>query len=219
MPDVGTMDHHGTVGALIRRAQLYDLLVTVLTFGREKRFREAILSLAGLSAGERVLDVGCGTGTLAMGIKRKVGSEGAVNGIDASTEMVALAREKTRAAGLEVDSQVAPAQELPFGDSSFDAVLCTMVMHHLPRDQRANAIAEMFRVLKPNGRLLIVDLSREGGVLARLNLIALLHGQRSLDTTRQAEDLIRRRGFGDVNVGALGVRNLGYVFGRKTAAS
>jgi ubiquinone/menaquinone biosynthesis C-methylase UbiE len=219
VPDLGSMVDRNAEGAIIRRGRLYDLFVTVLTLGRERWFREAILTRAGLSAGERVLDVGCGTGTLAMGIKKKVGREGVVRGVDASPEMVALAREKTSAEGLEVDYHVAPAQSLPFEDSTFDAVLCTMVMHHLPREQRANAVAEMFRVLDPGGRLLIVDLSREGGVLARINLIALLHGQRSLDTTREAEGLIRNRGFGDITAGKLGFRTLGYVFGRKPAAS
>src|SRR5690606_3679172 len=129
-----------------------------------------------LAPGERVLDVGCGTGTLAIEIRKRVGSEGVVHGIDASPEMVTLAKEKARTRQLQIDFQVAAAQQLPFEDGAFDAVLCTMLMHHLPRDQRADAIAEMFRVLAPGGRVLIVDLSREGGLLARMNPIVLLHG-------------------------------------------
>ncbi|HEX6927524.1 MAG TPA: class I SAM-dependent methyltransferase [Longimicrobiaceae bacterium] len=211
-------DHHAP-GTLIRHARFYDLFAPVVTLGRARRIREAILTRAALSFGERVLDVGCGTGTLAMEIRKKVGSEGVVHGIDASPEMVALAKEKAAARQLDIGYKVAAAQHLPFEDGSFDAILCTMVMHHLPRDQRADAIAEMFRVLVPGGRALIVDLSREGGLLARMNPIVLLHGQQSLETIREVEDLIRKRGFQEVATGALGFGSLGYVLGRKAAAT
>ena len=217
MPSLGTRTHRHPEGSLIRKARLYDALVGVITFGRERRFREAVLALAGLSAGERVLDVGCGTGTLAIGVKRRVGETGVVYGVDASAEMIALASKKAEARGAAVDFQAAAAQALPFEDSSFDAVLCTMVMHHLPRDQRPQAVAEMGRVLRPGGRLLVVDLAREGGMAARLNPIALLHGTRALDTTREAEALIDRGGFVDTTTGKVPIRNLAFVLARKPA--
>lgn len=219
MPELRKMAHRHPRGAVIRNARLYDALAGVATLGRDRRLREAILEIAGLSSGERVLDVGCGTGTLAIDVKRQVGREGVVQGIDASEEMIALARKKADSRGVGADFQVAAAQDVPFADATFDVVLCTMVMHHLPRDQREAAIAEMFRVLVPGGRVLIVDLSREGNRLARLNPIALVHGKESLDTTRQVEDLVRKQGFADVAMGALGVLNLGYVRGRKPAAA
>lgn len=217
MPSLGRIAHSNPAGTLIRKARLYDALVSVITFGRERRFREAILDLAGVRSGERVLDVGCGTGTLAMGVRRRVGEEGVVHGLDASAEMIALARTKAEADGVAVDFQVGRAQALPFEDSAFDAVLCTMVMHHLPRDQRASAVAETYRVLKPGGRLLVVDLAQDLGLLARLNPIALLHGKKALDTTLEAKALVDRGGFADVASGNVGVRNLGFVLGWKPA--
>ena len=218
MPSPGPMIDRNPEGALIRKARLYDALVGVLTFGRERRFREAILDLAHLSTGERVLDVGCGTGTLAIGVKRQVGETGVVHGVDASAGMIALASKKAEARGAAVDFQTAAAQALPFDDSSFDAVLCTMVMHHLPRDQRPQAVAEMGRVLRPGGRLLVVDLAQEGGMAARLNPIALLHGKPALDTTREAKELIDHGGFVDITTGKVPIRNLAFVLGRKPAA-
>jgi ubiquinone/menaquinone biosynthesis C-methylase UbiE len=209
------MAHLNPDGALIRRARLYDAFVTVVTLGRERRHREAILALADLSPGDRVLDVGCGTGTTARMAKERVGGAGEVHGVDASPEMIALATAKSRREGSQVQLQVALAQHLPFDDSSFDVVLCTMVVHHLPKAVRPGAIAEIFRVLRPSGRLVVVDLAREGGLRAALNPIALLHGRRALDSAQQAKNLIESRGFAEVEAGSLGFRNLGFVIGRK----
>lgn len=217
MPNLAGMVHRDTDGALIRNARLYDALVGVITFGRERRFREAILELAGLTTGERVVDVGCGTGTLAIGVKQRVGDAGMVHGIDASDQMVALARKKAETRGVAVDFQVASAQGLPFEDTTFDIVLCTMVMHHLRHDQRGQAVAEMYRVLRPGGRLLVVDLAAEGGLLARLNPIALLHRGRALNSAQEAEALIDEGGFTDITAGKIPVRNLGFVLARKPA--
>lgn len=144
-------------GLVLHAAARYDLLVWLLTLGRERWFRDRILDLARLAPGETVLDVGCGTGSLAIRAKRRVGPAGAVFGIDASPEMLARAGRKARKAGLEIILNQAPAQTLPFPDGRFDAVLTTLVLHHLPRRAREQCGREMARVLKPGGRLLAVD--------------------------------------------------------------
>src|SRR5213076_1300498 len=100
----------GTAGAVLHSAALYDLSVWLVTFGRERVFREKILRLARLQPGEAVLDVGCGTGTLAIAAKRHVGPTGTVYGIDASPEMLARAEKKARKAGVEVVLRNAIAQ-------------------------------------------------------------------------------------------------------------
>src|SRR5215471_15579110 len=69
-------------------AHYYDLLAWLLTFGRERAFRERLVGLARVDPGDTVLDVGCGTGTLAIAAKRRVGAAGAVHGVDASLEMI-----------------------------------------------------------------------------------------------------------------------------------
>src|SRR5207253_9348675 len=106
------------------------------TFGRERAFRGKILSFANLRPGEAVLDVGCGTGSLAIAARRYVGSTGAVCGIDASPEMLARAEKKASKAGLEVIFKNGAAQALPFPDAQFDTVLSTLMLHHLPRKGR-----------------------------------------------------------------------------------
>src|SRR6266542_5764472 len=118
----------GATGRILHAAATYDLLVWLFTLGRERAFREKILRLARLEPGESVLDVGCGTGTLAITAKRLIGPTGAVYGIDASLEMLARAGKKARKAGLEVVFKNGLVQALPFADAQFDAVLSTVML-------------------------------------------------------------------------------------------
>ncbi|HXE28681.1 MAG TPA: methyltransferase domain-containing protein [Stellaceae bacterium] len=158
-------------GLVLHRAASYDFFVWLMSGGREGAFRERILRLARIEPGEAVLDVGCGTGTLAIAAKRRAGAAGKVHGIDASPEMLARAVKKARRADIDVTFTQAPAQALPFPDASFDLVLTTVMLHHLPRPGRAQCAREMRRVLKPGGRVLAVDFaaSQERGLVARLH--------------------------------------------------
>src|SRR5215831_15970797 len=88
-------------GKVLHGAVTYDVLVWLMTLGRERAFREKMLRLAHLEPGESVLDVGCGTGTLAIAAKRQVGTTGTVYGVDASPEMIARAEKKAKKAGFE----------------------------------------------------------------------------------------------------------------------
>lgn len=141
-------------------ARRYDLLVWLLTLGRERSFRELLLAPARLRQGESVLDVGCGTGSLALAAKRVVGPTGNVHGIDASGPMIARARSKARTRGIEAYFDVASADALPFADGVFDVALSTVMLHHLPKTTRVVAVSEMRRVLTPGGRALLVDFAR-----------------------------------------------------------
>ena len=151
---------HGKVGLVLHSARRYDLLVSLIMFGREKALRRKMLRLARVGPGESVLDVGCGTGTLAIAAKRLVGPTGVVQGLDASPEMIDRARGKARRAGVDVVFREGVAQALPFPDAQFDVVLATMMLHHLPRSAHPQAFREMRRVLKPGGRVFVVDFAK-----------------------------------------------------------
>ncbi len=152
-----------TQGAVLNWARRYDLLVGFLTRGRERKFRRGIADLARLQPGEVVLDVGCGTGSLAIVVRQRVGATGRVSGIDPSPQMIARARHKAARRGLTIDFQIGVIEQLPFADQSFDVVLSTFMMHHLPDDLKRRGLAEVARVLKPGGRLLVLDMPGHAG--------------------------------------------------------
>jgi ubiquinone/menaquinone biosynthesis C-methylase UbiE len=210
-------DGAGQQGA-IRWARLYDAVVQVVTLGRARRLRNSTLDHAGVFQGARVLDVGCGTGTLTLEARRRAGAEGSVVGIDVSPQMIARARAKAEEAGLDVTLEVASAESLPLADASCDIVLCSLALHHLRRNQRRTAVEEMHRVLAPGGRVVIVDLSPERSLVSALNPIAFLH-RGSGDIAAEARALITEAGFRDVVVGQIGVRNLRCVRGTSPDAA
>ena len=191
-------------GLVLHRAAAYDFFVWLMTGGREGAMRERILKLARLQPGEAVLDLGCGTGTLAIAAKRAVGAAGKVHGIDASPEMLARAAQKARRAAMDVAFTEAAAQALPFSDASFDVVLTSVMLHHLPRPARAQCAAEMRRVLRPGGRVLAVDFagSQEKGLMAHLHQ---RHGHVKLE---DIVALLAAAGLEVKGSGAVGFRSL-----------
>jgi len=164
-----------TEGSLIRWAPYYDALVNVLMLGQVRRGRALTVDQALLKPGENVLDVGCGTGGVTIPAKIRVGEKGSVAGIDPAPEMVAVARRKASRAGLEIDFRVGVIEALPFPDKTFDAVTSSAMMHHLPEHLRVKGLAEVWRVLKPGGRLLIADIMRPTSSLARFFTSLALH--------------------------------------------
>lgn len=196
----------GTKGLVLHsEARYYDLLAWLLTLGRERAFRDRLVELARVEPGEVVLDVGCGTGTLALAAKRRVGAAGTVHGIDASPEMIDRAKRKATKAGSDVVFQTGIVEALPFPDAHFDAVVNTLMLHHLPKPVRQHCAREMRRVLKPGGRVLAVDFATPArerqGILARFHR----HGHLAL---RDIVELLSEAGLSVVVSGSVGVSDL-----------
>jgi len=201
-----------TSGIVLHSPILYDLTVWLAFFGKEHRFRNNVLELAHVASGESVLDVGCGTGTLAIAAKRRVGTGGSVSGVDASPEMLARAEKKAKASGMEVLFKAGVAEKLPFSDASFDLVLCTVMLHHLPAKPRQRCAMEIRRVLKPEGRVLAVDF--EGFSDQKRSFLSHFHRPHGHVGVRDIERLLGEAGLRSVESGPLGIRDLQFVLAR-----
>ena len=199
-------------GAVLHSPVLYDAIVWLALRGRERQLRDRLLDLAGVQPRETVLDVACGTGTLAIRAKEAVGRSGTVCGVDASVEMLARARSKAAKAGMEVRFENAAAQARPFPDRSFDLALGTMMLHHLGRPARREFVAELRRVLRPQGRVLLVDFARpEAKKRGFAGHFRHRHGH--VDVA-EIVALLNGAGFHSVESGAVGVRDLQFALAR-----
>ncbi len=154
-----------TKGLVINMGWRYDLfewVVDPLLFrGQLRALWRRTIELAGIQPGEQALDVGCGTGTLALAAARRVGASGRIVGIDPSAQQIARARAKAKRVHAPMEFQIAVIEELPFQDQTFDVVFSTLMMHHLPAPLKRQGVAEIARVLKPGGRLVIGDFVRK----------------------------------------------------------
>ncbi len=154
-----------TRGLLLKGGWRYDLgtwFIDTFSFrGQLRELRQRTATLAHVQPGEQVLDVGCGTGTLLLEVARGVGRAGTVCGVDPRTEQITCARAKAARRGLSIDFQIGVIEQLPFPDQTFNVVLSTLMMHHLPVPLKCQGLAEIARVLKPGGRLVIADFTHK----------------------------------------------------------
>ena len=176
-----------TTGLVIRTPRRYDWRMWLHSRGREGTFRAEEIRLARIRPGERVLDVGCATGSLAIAAARVVGSSGRVAGVDPSGEMIGRASAKARRARVPVEFVATAGEALPFPAAAFDVVILSLVLHQLPIDALHATVAQVRRVLAPGGRLLLVDLDLSGPVGNTVHA----HAGRHVGGDRQRFDLDR----------------------------
>jgi ubiquinone/menaquinone biosynthesis C-methylase UbiE len=159
--ETSRMSAKETKGLVLNGGWRYDLMGwfhdTFSFHGQWRELRQRTINLARLQSGEQVLDVGCGTGTLAMEVADHVGQAVHVAGVDPGAEQIARARAKAARRGLPIEFQIGVIEQLPYPDQAFDVVLSTLMMHHLPAPLKRQGLAEIARVLKPGGRLVIAD--------------------------------------------------------------
>ena len=186
-----------TEGNLIRWAPYYDLVTNLMTLGQARRLRKMTVDQALINPGDSVLDVGCGTGEVTLLAKIRV-KQGSVYGIDPAPEMIAVARKKASRKGLEIDFRVGVIEALPFPDSSIDVVTSSLMMHHLPQDLKERGLVEIYRVLKPGGRLLIADFMRPTGSFLNHLFIAFTRHQRLQKGIEDLQTLLKEAGFSQI---------------------
>ncbi len=160
---------------------LYDPIIHRLM--REDVLRERLVLEADILPGMRVLDLGCGTGTLAILTKRShVMAQ--VFGLDADPQVLDIARSKAEQAGASITLDQGLAYQLPYPDGWFDRLLSSLVFHHLTTEQKRLALDEVVRVLQPGGKFTLLDVGAPRGGYAWLV-------SQVIRRTEQAEDNVR----------------------------
>jgi ubiquinone/menaquinone biosynthesis C-methylase UbiE len=162
--------------------RFYDVLVRWTT--REAAFKEALLSQIGQTPGERLLDLGCGTGTLAIQLAKRF-PESRVIGLDADAAALAIARRKAADAQVELALEQAFAERMSFASASFDTVVSSLFFHHLPFGSKRSVLAEIFRVLKPGGQLHVADWGRPTNFALRAAFL-IVQALDGFETTRDS---------------------------------
>lgn len=177
----------------------YDLLMRLAM--PEDAFKHSLVEQARISPDDRVLDLGCGTATLTMLIKRSC-PDAAVSGIDGDPNILKIARAKAEKAGLDIEFEEGMAFALPYADASFERVLSSLVLHHLSPADKLRACKEVFRVLGPRGEFHVADFGPPHTLLMRLALLPMQLHHASDSFTENIEgrlpDVFRSAGFRSV---------------------
>jgi ubiquinone/menaquinone biosynthesis C-methylase UbiE len=187
----------------------YDSYMKKITLGRERTLRETTVHLAQVKPGDCVLEVGCGTGTLTLEAKRQTGPSGKVFGIDIIPGMIEASQRKAAQANEEVTFQLGSIDDIPFPDNQFDVVMCSFMIFHMSEAVRRKGIAEIQRVLKPQGRLLVLDLALPEQGLPRAIAKTLLGFMINHDL-RELLPQMEAAGFSDLESGPAKFRIMGF---------
>lgn len=179
--------------------RLYDAVLSLTL--REAHHKRLLIEQAAITAGQAVLDLGCGTGTLTRMIK-SAHPGASVTGLDLDPEALAIARRKAADAGLDITFARGSATAPPFEPGSFDRVLTSLMLHHLLREQKQRALRAACSLLRPGGELHVLDWGRPQDPLMKLAFIPV----RLLDGFAPTRDnvrgnlpaLLREAGFVDV---------------------
>lgn len=178
---------------------LYDFLINITM--PEQKIKQALIEIANIPAGIKVLDFGCGTATLTIMVK-EMHPEAKVTRIDVDREILDWAIEKVKEKKLDIFLLDYDGKQLPFQHNAFDRTASCLVFHHLDTETKQKALAEIFRVLNKAGQLHIADFGRSKSWVQRalFNLIRGLDGFKSTDANAKGllPELISDAGFENV---------------------
>ena len=186
----------------------YDLYMKRITLGREDALRKMTVNLAQVKPGDCVLEVGCATGSLSLAAKRQAGPTGSVFGIDIIPGMIAVSRKKAEQSKLDVTFQSGNIEDIPFPNEHFDVVMCSFMIFHMSEKVRRKGIKEIHRVLKPQGRLLVLDLALPPQTVSRM-ILKLLLGFMLKHDLRELQPIMESSGFSQIEISQAKYRVLG----------
>jgi ubiquinone/menaquinone biosynthesis C-methylase UbiE len=207
-----------TAGVTIHWASQYDLFTGLMGLGVNRPNSRMVVAMAKIKPGDKVLDVGCGTGNLTLTAGRTAGSSGAAYGIDASPEMIGVARKKARRTGAETVFDVGLIEKLAFHDATFDVVISRLVIHHLPDDLKRQGFAEILRVLKPGGLFFLADFNPPTNPVLAHVTSAVVGPNMMHSTVWNIPSMLTEAGFVEVASGPTRSAFLAFVSGKKPAA-
>jgi ubiquinone/menaquinone biosynthesis C-methylase UbiE len=190
-----------TSGITISHGRGYEIFGTVFFVGRRRHVFQRLAQLSGARPGDRVLDVGCGTGYLTRLMAETVTPSGTVLGIDPSPGVLAHARRTTRQPHCTYEDGI--AEDLAAPDASYDVAVTSLMVHHLPEPIRGRAIGEMFRVLRPGGRVLVADFRPPSSRIGRHLVGALTGPAMEHNAVHLLQPLVREAGFTRIATGDL----------------
>jgi ubiquinone/menaquinone biosynthesis C-methylase UbiE len=195
----------------------YDSYMRKITFGREGALREMTVKLGPVKPGDCVLEVGCGTGSLTLAAKKQAGASGKVFGIDIIPGMIELSRQKAAQANEEISFQLGGIDDIPFPANQFDIVMCSFMIFHMSEKTRRKGIAEIYRVLKPQGRLLVLDLALPTQPLSRA-IAKLIFGGMLEHELGELLPMLEASGFSEIEIApakfrVMGLPILAYILG------
>jgi ubiquinone/menaquinone biosynthesis C-methylase UbiE len=192
----------GTPPMLHGGGRAYDIRAAIFFGGRRRRVFGRLAAKSGARPGNRVLDVGCGTGYFTRLMAQAVAPGGHAHGVDASAEAISHARHVTRLDNCTFAGGVAEALDAP--DGSYEVVVSSLMIHHLPETQRPRATAEMFRVLRPGGSVLVAEFQPPASRFGR-RLVKQLTRHETMAENRVdlLAPMIREAGFDQLHSGEI----------------
>ncbi len=195
---------------------LYDPVIAVTT--REKTFKKKLIKQADIQKGYEVIDIGSGTGTLALWIKQSE-PEAQVIGLDGDPMILSIAQRKSQDQGLSITFEQVLSYDMPYSNNRFDRCLSSLFFHHLTLENKEKTFREMYRILKHGGEIHIADWGKPSNVLMRFLFyqIQLLDGFKTTTDNIKGilPKLMKTVGFQNVSV----VEEVPTIFGTMTLYS
>ena len=155
-------------------ASIYDPIMNIVTLGRAKSARAEAIDVLDFKTTDKILDLGCGTGVMTLQIAKHLKGPGEIIGIDAARNMIKVANRNLKKSSLEetCSFMAALAEDLPFEDESFDYCFSSMFYHHLPLELKKISLKESYRILKPGGVFVVIDIDKPGNIFTKIFTLA-----------------------------------------------